>query len=148
VEEDADVAEGILAAVAVAEAGPDDGIRVAVERLAVAAALALAPVAPATAGAVAVAGRWPPAEAAVPAPLAPRVAQPAVSAMTPASAAAVVSALDRRARLRLPFRPNITSILPACIRSRTGDARRHGQITHFGFRIFRYLGLRVVSPML
>jgi hypothetical protein len=97
----------------------------------------------------AVADRWPAGVAvrAPPAPFAPRAAQPAVRVTTPSSTAAVVSAPDRRA-LRLPFRPNITRVLPAWIRFRTGDARRHRQITHFGLRIFRYRGAGVVSPSL
>src|SRR5580692_5933557 len=94
--------------------------------------------------------RCPPAAAAVPglfASTVPRAAQPAVSMMALSSTEVVMSARDHRARrrllFRLPFRPNITSILPACIRSRTGDARRRRRITHFVFRIFRYRGLAV-----
>ena len=64
------------------------------------------------------------------------------------SSAAVVSAPDNRVRRRLPFRPNITSVLPACMWLRTGDARRRRRITHFVFGIFRYPGRWVVSPRL
>ena len=65
----------------------------------------------------------------------------------PSSTAAAVSAPDSRAR-RLPFLPNIISVLPAWFRFRTGDARRRRRITHFGLRIFRYLEAGVVSPSL
>jgi hypothetical protein len=105
--EDFGVAEGIRASVGVAERAL--GVCVA----AFAAFAAVAP--PSTAAAAAAVGRCPPA-AAVPALFAPRAAQPAVSMMA-LSSAAVVSAPDHRARRRLPFRPNITSILPACIGS-------------------------------
>jgi hypothetical protein len=128
---------------------PDDGEPAAVALVdAVAAPLAAAD--PPPPGMVAVTARWPPA-AAAPGPLAPRAAQPAVSVIAPTSSAVVVSDLDSRVRRRLPFRPNITSILPEPIRTdslRTGDGRRGRRITHFGLRIFRYPGLRVVSPKL
>jgi hypothetical protein len=142
--EDFGVAEGILARVGVAERPAGDGARVA----------AFAAVAPPSTAAAAPAEGRPPAEAAVPALFAPRAAQPAVSVMAPSSTAAVVSAPDNGARRRIPFRPNmpnmpnITSLRPACIRFRTGDAPRRRRITHFGFRIFRYRGLAVVSPRL
>jgi hypothetical protein len=109
--EDAGVAEGMRASVGVAERP----LGVCVAAFAAVAPSAAADAAPDDA-------RCPPA-AAVPGPFAPTVppvpkaAQPAVSVMTPSSTAAVVSAPDHRARRRLPFRPNITSVLPACIRS-------------------------------
>jgi hypothetical protein len=146
---EADVAaEGSRASVGAAEDPLGDAAPVAAGRLA-AAALAAAGVAddPATVAAAAGAGRWPTAVTAPPAPFAPRAAQPAVRVTTPSSTADVVSAPDSRAR-RLPFRPNITRVLPAWIRFRTGDARRHQQITNFGLRIFRYRGAGVVSPSL
>jgi hypothetical protein len=143
--EEAGVADGILASVGVAERPLGDGVRVAAVPV-VGDFAAVAP--PPAVGAAAVEGRCPPAATTVPAPFAPRAAQPAVSVMVPSNTAAVVSASDNHVRRRLPFRPNITSILPACIGSCTGDARRRRQITHFGFRIFRYRGLRVVSPRL
>jgi hypothetical protein len=137
------VAEGIRASVGVAGRPLGDGVRAAV-------LAAVAP--PSTAAAAPAEGRCPPAEAAVPALFAPSAAQPAVSMIAPSNTAAVVSESDHRARRRLPFRllfrPNITSILPACGSLRTGDARPRGRITHFGFRIFRYRGLAVVSPRL
>jgi hypothetical protein len=143
-----DAAEGSRARVGAAEDPVGEAAPVAAGRLA-AAAFAAAGVAdePATADAAAVVGRWPTAVTAPPAPFEPKAAQPAVRVMTPSSTAAVVSAPDRRAR-RLPFRPNITRVLPAWIRFRTGDARRRRQITHFGLRIFRYRGAGVVSPSL
>jgi hypothetical protein len=106
--------DGILASVGVAEEWTL-GVRVA----------ALADVAPpSTVDAVADDARCPPAAAAVPAlfaPTVPRAAQPAVSMMALISTEVVMSARDHRARrrlpFRLPFRPNITSVLPACIGS-------------------------------
>jgi hypothetical protein len=144
--EDAGVVEGIRASVGVAERPLGEGVAVITAGWVAAvpvAAFALA------AGALAEAA---PAGAA-PAPSVPRAAQPAVSMMA-LSSAAVVSAPDNRVRRRLPFRPNtpnmpnITSVLPACMWLRTGDARRGRQITHFVFRIFRYPGRWVVSPRL
>jgi hypothetical protein len=106
--EAAGVAEGILASVGAAERALGDGVGVA----------AFAAVAPSAAvDGAAVAGRGPPGAAAVPAPFAPNAAQPDVSMMAPSSTAVVVRAPDDRARRRLPFRPNITSVLPACIGS-------------------------------
>jgi hypothetical protein len=136
--EDVGVAEGILASVGVAERALGDGVAVITADW-----LAAVPVAAFAFAAGAL------AEAA-PAPSVPRAAQPAVSMMA-LSSAAVVSAPDNRVRRRLPFRPNmpnITSVLPACLWLRTGDARRRRRITHFVFRIFRYPGLWVVSPRL
>jgi hypothetical protein len=127
------LAEGIRASVGATERGLADGVRDA------------AVVPPAPAAAAAVDGRWPPADAAGPVLFAPSAAQPAVSVMTPSSTAVVV-ARDNRARRRLPFRPTITSVLPAWIGFRTGDGGRGGQITHFVFRIFRYRAVPVVSP--
>jgi hypothetical protein len=104
---DAGVAEGIRASVGAAERLVGDGVRVA-------AFAAVAP--PPELDAAAAPGRCPPAVAAEPVPLAPtvpRAAQPAVSVMMPSSTAVVVSAPDNRARRRLPFRPTITSVLPA-----------------------------------
>jgi hypothetical protein len=129
------LAEGILASVGVAERPLGDGVAVITAGWVAAVPVAAFAVA---AGAL--------AEAA-PAPSAPRAAQPAVSVMA-LSTAAVVSAPDNRVRRRLPFRPNITSVLPACMWLRTGDARRRRPITHFDFRIFRYPGRWVVSPRL
>jgi hypothetical protein len=108
--DDAGVAEGIRASVGATERALGDGVRAAV----FAAFAAVAP--PSTDAAAADDGRCPPA-AAVPAPFAPRAAQPAVSMMALTSAAAVIGAWDHRALRRLPFRPNITSVLPACIGS-------------------------------
>jgi hypothetical protein len=133
------VAEGIRASVGATERALGDGARAAF--FAAFGAVAL----PSTDAVALEAARVPPA-AAVPAPFAPTAAHPAVSMTALSSTAAVVGAPDHRALRRLPFRPNITSILPACIGSRTGDRRRRRQITHFGFRIFRYRRLRVVSP--
>jgi hypothetical protein len=142
--ENVGVAEGILASVGVAERPLGDGVRVITADW-----LAAVPVAAFAVAAGAL------AEVAL-APSVPRAAQPAVSVMAP-STAAVVSAPDNRVRRGLPLRPhvpnmpnmpNITSILPACIWLRTGDARRRRRITHFVFRIFRYPGVRVVSPRL
>jgi hypothetical protein len=135
------LAEGILASVGVAERPLGDGVAVITADW-----LAVVPVAAFAFAAGAL------AEAAL-APSVPRAAQPAVSVMA-LSTAAVVSAPDNRVRRRLPFRPNmpnmpnITSVLPACMWLRTGDARRSRQITHFGFLIFRYPGRWVVSPRL
>jgi hypothetical protein len=140
VEEDG-LAEGILASVGVADRPLGEGVAVITAGWVAAvpvAAFALA------AGAL--------AEAA-PAPSVPRAAQPAVSRMA-LSSAAVVSRPVNGVRRRPPFRPNmpnmpnITSVLPACLWLRTGDARRRRRITHFVFRIFRYPGLWVVSPRL
>jgi hypothetical protein len=102
--------EGILASVGVAERALGVGVA------------ALTAVAPAsTVDGVPDAARCPPAAAAVPALFAPSAAQPAVSMMALSSAEVVMSARDHRARrrlpFRLPFRPNITSVLPACIGS-------------------------------
>jgi hypothetical protein len=112
------VADGILASVGMAERPLGDGVRVTTDLLAPVPAVATAAAPPAPADPLAVAGRWPPAAPtpALFAPLVPRAAQLAVSMMAP-STAAVVSAPDNPARRRLPFRPNITSILPACTRS-------------------------------
>jgi hypothetical protein len=151
--EDVGVAEGIRASVGVAERPLGDGVAVITADWLAAvpvAAFAVAADAAVAAGAL--------AEAAL-GPSVPRAAQPAVSVMAP-STAAVVSAPDNRLRRGLPFRPNtpnvpnmpnmpnITSVLPACMWLRTGDARRGRQITHFVFRIFRYPGRWVVSPRL
>jgi hypothetical protein len=145
--EDVGLAEGIRASVGVAERPLGDGVAVITADW-----LAAVPVAAFAVAAGAL------AEAAL-GPSVPRAAQPAVSVMAP-STAAVVSAPDNRLRRGLPFRPNvpnmpnmpnmpnITSVLPACMWLRTGDARRGRQITHFVFRIFRYPGRWVVSPRL
>jgi hypothetical protein len=109
VAEDAGVAEGIRASVGVAERPL--GVCVA----AFAAFAAVAP--PSTDAAAPADGRCPPAVAAVPALFAPSAAHPAVSMMALSSTVAVVRAPDNRPRRRLPFRPNITSVLPACIGS-------------------------------
>jgi hypothetical protein len=136
VAEDLGVAEGILASVGVAERPLGDGVAVITADW-----LAAVPVAAFALAAGAL-------TEGAPAPSVPRAAQPAVSVIAPSSTAAVVSAPDHRARRRLPFRPNITSILPACMGLRTGDGRPGRQITHFGFRIFRYPQAWVVSPRL
>jgi hypothetical protein len=109
--EAAGVAEGIRASVGATERALGDGVGAAF--FAAFAAVAL----PSADAAAADDGRCPPAAAAVPAPFAPRAAHPAVSMTALSSTAAVVGAPDHRARRRLPFRPNITSVLPACIGS-------------------------------
>ena len=143
--EDAGVAEGIRASVGATERALGDGVRAAVFA-AFAAFAAVAP--PATDAAAADDGRCPPAAAAVPAPFAPRAAQPAVSMMALSSAAAVVGAPDQRA-LRRSTVPAEHHQRPPCVHwLRTGDARRGRPITHFVFRIFRYPLAWVVSPRL
>jgi hypothetical protein len=115
------VADGIFASVGVAELG--DGLRVAF------AAASPPPPTADEADAAAADARCPPA-ATVPAPpalVAPSAAQPAVSVTAPTSTAAFVSAPDHRARRRLPFRPNITSVLPACIGSVPETRSRAGR---------------------
>jgi hypothetical protein len=133
--EGAGVAEGIRASVGVAERPLGEGVRVITAGWVAAVPVAAFAVA---AGAL---------TEAAPAPSVPKAAQPAVSMMAP-STAAVVSAPDNRVRRRPPFRPNITSVLLACMWLRTGDARRRRRITHFVFRIFRYPQAWVVSPRL
>ena len=140
--DDAGVAEGIRASVGATERALGDGVRAAV----FAAFAAVAP--PSTDAAAADDGRCPPAAAAVPAPFAPRAAQPAVSMMALSSTAAVVGAPDHRALP--PFTvPAEHHQRPPCVHwLRTGDARRGRPITHFVFRIFRYQQAWVVSPRL
>jgi hypothetical protein len=80
----------------------------------------------------------PPTPPAAPVPFAPRAAHPAVS-VTTLTIAAAARAPGSQAGRRLPFPRNVTSILPACVRSRYRRPASPRSDNRNFFRNFRYL---------